>query len=120
MYILVTGATGFIGKKVVLQLAKRNINIIAADIDLGKNKDNLIKEYQANNFDIKNLTFEKLDITIQENIDTIFNKYNFDSVIHLAYGIGMICENNPLLASKINITGTTSIFEKIAQYKLED
>jgi nucleoside-diphosphate-sugar epimerase len=118
MTILVTGATGFIGRKVVLQLAKRNINIVGADIDLGENKDKLIQEYQINNFDIENLTFERLDITNQENIDIIFKKYNFDAIIHLAYGIGMICENNPLLASKINITGTTSIFEKVVQYKI--
>ena len=118
MTILVTGATGFIGKHVVLQLAKRNINIIAADIDLGKNKDKLINEYKKNDFDIKKLTFEKLDITNQKNIDLIFEKYNFDSIIHLAYGIGMVCENNPLLASKINIIGTTSIFEKVAQYNI--
>ena len=118
MTILVTGATGFIGRKVVLQLAKRNINIVGADIDLGEKKDKLIQEYQINNFDIENLTFERLDITNQENIDIIFKKYNFDAIIHLAYGIGMICENNPLLASKINITGTTSIFEKVVQYKI--
>jgi nucleoside-diphosphate-sugar epimerase len=118
MTILVTGATGFIGRKVVIQLAKRTINVVAADIDLGENKDKLIQEYQINNFDIGNLTFERLDITNQKNIDIIFKKYNFDAIIHLAYGIGMICENKPLLASKINITGTTSIFEKVAQYKI--
>ena len=118
MTILVTGATGFIGRKVVLQLAKRNINIVGADINLGENKDKLIQEYQINNFDIENLTFERLDITNQENIDIIFKKHNFDAIIHLAYGVGMICENNPLLASKINITGTTSIFEKVVQYKI--
>ena len=42
MTILVTGATGFIGKKVVLQLAKRNIQIVAADLDLGENKNKLL------------------------------------------------------------------------------
>ena len=41
-----------------------------------------------------------------------------DSVINLAYGIGTICEENPLLASKINIVGTTSIFEMIVKYKI--
>jgi len=30
----------------------------------------------------------------------------------------MICEDNPLLASKINIVGTTSIFEMIVKYKI--
>jgi len=118
MKILVTGATGFIGKKVVLQLAKRKLDIVAADLDLGKNKDKLIKQYQNNNFDKKKLFFEKLDITKQNEIDSLFNKYSFDAIIHLAYGIGMICENNPVLASKINIVGTASIFEKLIEKKI--
>ena len=44
MTILVTGATGYIGSRVVLQLAKRNLEIIAADLDMGKNKDKLGKK----------------------------------------------------------------------------
>ena len=43
MTILVTGATGFIGKKVVLKLAEKNIDIVAADIDLGTNKEVLLE-----------------------------------------------------------------------------
>ena len=119
MTILVTGATGFIGKKVVLQLAKKNLDIVAADLDLGENKDKLIKEYENSNYDKKKLIFEKLDITQQNNIDSLFNKYSFNAVIHLAYGIGIICENNPVLASKINIVGTASIFEKLIEKKIK-
>ena len=62
--------------------------------------------------------FEKLDITNYEQIENIFKNNNIDSVINLAYGIGGICEENPLLASKINIVGTTSIFEMIVKYKI--
>ena len=49
MTILVTGATGYIGSRVVLQLAKRNLEIVAADLDMGKNKDKLEEKYIANN-----------------------------------------------------------------------
>ena len=118
MNILVTGGTGFIGRKVVLQLAKRNVKIVVADINLNNNKTELIKDYLSFGFDIKNLFFEQLDLTNIENIDNLFNKYTFDAVIHLAYGIGKICEDNPVLASKINIVGTTCIFEKIMKYKI--
>ncbi len=36
MSVLVTGGLGFIGSKVVLQLLKRNISVIVADIDIEK------------------------------------------------------------------------------------
>ena len=118
MTILVTGATGYIGSRVVLQLAKRNLEIVAADLDMGKNKDKLKEKYTSEGNDLNLLKFEKIDITNFQNIELIFEKYKFDSVINLAYGIGMICEDNPLLASKINIVGTTSIFEMIVKYKI--
>tara|TARA_B100001123_G_C15076961_1_gene934071 strand:+ start:48 stop:1016 length:969 start_codon:yes stop_codon:yes gene_type:complete len=118
MTILITGATGYIGSRVVLQLAKRKIDIIAADLDMGKNKDKLLKKINDENIDLKYIKFEKIDLTDSESIESIFKKYPFDGVINLAYGIGIICEDNPLLASKINIVGTTSIFEMIVKYKI--
>ncbi|MDC0232794.1 NAD(P)-dependent oxidoreductase [Pelagibacteraceae bacterium] len=118
MTILVTGGLGFIGSKVVLQLLKRNINVIAADIDIEKNKNKLKKNINELFLDDTLVRFEKLDITNYEQIENIFKNNNIDSVINLAYGIGTICEENPLLASKINIVGTTSIFEMIVKYKI--
>ena len=118
MTVLVTGATGFIGSRVVLNLGKRQLPIVAADLDLGQNKSNLENKYINLGFDKNLLTFEKLDISDQDNVENLFSKYSFDSIINLAYGIGTICEENPLLASKINIVGTTSIFEMIVKHKI--
>ena len=39
MSILVTGGLGFIGARVVLQLLKRDISVIVADLDIEKNKE---------------------------------------------------------------------------------
>ena len=51
------------------------------------------------------------EMTIEEKTEIIRNYYK-------QYDIGMICENDPLLASKINIVGTTSIFEMVVKYKI--
>ena len=118
MTVLVTGGLGFIGAKVVLQLLKRDIPVIVADLDIEKNKGRLEKNIKRIGKDEKLVNFLKLDITDFENIESIFKNNKLDSVINLAYGIGTICEENPLLASKINIVGTTSIFEMIVKYKI--
>jgi len=62
MTVLVTGATGFIGSRVVLNLGKRNLRIVVADLDLGQNKSNLENKYFNLGFEKKLLTFEKIEI----------------------------------------------------------
>ena len=62
MTILVTGATGYIGSRVVIQLAQRNLEIVAADLDMGKNKDKLKEKYIAAGHDLDLLKFEKLEL----------------------------------------------------------
>ena len=118
MNVLVTGGLGFIGSKVVLQLLKRDISVIIADVDIQKNRSKLENNINKIGKDKNLIKYEQLDITNYQNVEKIFQDYNLDSVIHLAYGIGTICEENPLLASKINIVGTTTIFEKIVKYKI--
>ena len=118
MIILVTGGLGFIGSKVVLQLLKRDIDVLVTDLDIVKNKDKLESNILKIGKNKNKVKYQKLDITNYKEIESIFQNNKIDSVINLAYGIGTICEENPLLASKINIVGTTSIFEMIVKYKI--
>ena len=118
MTVLVTGGLGFIGSKVVLQLLKKNIDVLVTDLDIEKNKNKLENNILKIGKDKNTVTYQKLDITYHNQIENIFQNNKIDSVINLAYGIGTICEENPLLASKINIVGTTSIFEMIVKYKI--
>ncbi len=118
MTILVTGGLGFIGSKVVIQLLKRGIPTIVTDLNIEKNKYRFEKNLKKLNLDKSIISYQNLDITNFDNLEQIFRLNTIDAVINLAYGIGMICEENPLLASKINIVGTTSIFEMIVKYKI--
>ena len=118
MTVLVTGGLGFIGSKVVLQLLKKDIDVLVTDLDIVKNKDKLERNILKIGKNKDKVKYQKLDITNYKEIENIFQNNKIDSVINLAYGIGTICEENPLLASKINIVGTTSIFEMIVKYKI--
>ena len=118
MTVLVTGGLGFIGSKVVLQLLKKDIDVLVTDLDIVKNKDKLESNILKIGKNRDKVKYQKLDITNYKEIENIFQNNKIDSVINLAYGIGTICEENPLLASKINIVGTTSIFEMIVKYKI--
>lgn len=118
MSVLVTGGLGFIGSKVVLQLLKRDISVIIADLDIDKNRSRLEQNINKIGKDKNLIQYEKLDVTNYQNVEKIFQDYNLDSVINLAYGIGSVCEENPLLASRINIVGTTTIFEMIVKYQI--
>jgi len=118
MTVLVTGGLGFIGSKVVLQLLERDIDVLITDLDIEKNINKLKKNILKIGKDKDKIKYQKLDITDHQQIENIFQNNKIDSVINLAYGIGSICEENPLLASKINIVGTTSMFDMIVKYKI--
>ena len=118
MTILVTGGLGFIGSKVVVQLLKRDIDVLVTDLNIEKNKDKLENNILKIGKKKDKVKYQKLDITDHKQIENVFQNNKIDSVINLAYGIGTICEENPLLASKINIVGTTSMFEMVVKYKI--
>ncbi len=80
--ILITGGAGFIGSHVVRLFVNKYPNYQIFNLDKLTYAGNL-----ANITDIEgkpNYTFLKGDITDQVYIDSIFDKYHFDGVIHLA------------------------------------
>ena len=61
MSVLVTGGLGFIGAKVVIQLLKRDIPVIIADLDIEKNKNKLEKNISKIGKDKKLVSYQVKD-----------------------------------------------------------
>ena len=103
--ILITGGAGFIGSHVVRRFVKKYSDYHIYNLDLLTYAGNLenLKDIEIS----ENYTFIKGDITDHEFIKKIFEKYKFDSVIHLAAESHVDRSiSDPLLFAKTNILGT--------------
>ncbi|MBN1252907.1 MAG: dTDP-glucose 4,6-dehydratase [Bacteroidales bacterium] len=80
--ILITGGAGFIGSHVIRNFIKKYPNYLIVNFDkltYAGNLENLVDIEAADNYD-----FIKGDITDINLVKKVFEKYKFDSVIHLA------------------------------------
>jgi nucleoside-diphosphate-sugar epimerase len=103
--VLVTGANGFIGKSVIAILAE-HCDIIALDISPA--------------FPVKrsNLTYVQCDILDLPRLEKVFAQYGITTVIHLASLLNSKSNQDPGLATKINILGSLHLLELSAKYKV--
>ncbi len=122
--ILITGAAGFIGYNLIESMIHGNDEIVGVD-NLKKNHDYLIKlnrlkqlniehkELEINNLvKVGNFTFVKLDLLEKQKLESLFSKYKFDLVIHLAAQTGVRQSvSNPQEYFDNNITAFNNLLE---------
>ena len=103
--VLITGGAGFIGSHVVRLFVNKYPDYHIYNLDAltyAGNLENLTDIENAPNY-----TFIKGDITDEKFINTIFETYKFDSVIHLAAESHVDRSiKNPLAFVKTNVIGT--------------
>ena len=108
--ILVTGGAGFIGSHVVRRMLNLYPEVKITNLDILTYASNLTllddcKEYS-------NYQFVKEDINNFKALQSLFTKYDFDAVIHLASETHVDNSiKNPFLFSKTNIQGTLNLLE---------
>lgn len=133
--ILITGAAGFIGFHLLKRLSEYGHTILGIDNindyydlqlkfdrleELGFNKKDasvFFKKVQSKKY--KNLSFLKIDISDNENIDKLFHNENFDVVCNLAAQAGVRYSiENPKAYTQSNISGFLNILEGCRNHKV--
>ncbi|MDC3131842.1 NAD(P)-dependent oxidoreductase [Pelagibacteraceae bacterium] len=119
MSFLVTGGTGFIGKRVVAQLLSRNIQVVATDINIDKEQDDFQKYLNSKNISSKGLELRELDISSKDNLKKIFEDNKFTNIIACGYQMSNLIDKNPIKGSEVNIVGMTNLFQSVLDYKID-
>ncbi len=126
--ILVTGAAGFIGANLVMQLLKECQGVQVVGIDnVNDYYDVALKEYRLEEIEKvlqkgseNQWHFVKGNIADKELIQQMFQKYGFDIVVNLAAQAGVRYSiTNPDVYMESNIMGFYNIIEACRQYPVE-
>ena len=107
MKVLITGVNGFLGHYIVEQLLNSRHDVIAT----GKGINRLSCSSQG-------FVYEEMDFTNEGAVNEVFKKYEPAYIIHAgAVSKPDECEQNKLLADKINIDGTAILLNAAKQYR---
>jgi len=108
MKILVTGAAGFIGSKLMYELKKRGDEVVGVD-NFNDYYDVRMKEARVKEF---GLEVRHLDIADKESVDALFAAEKFDKVMNLAAQAGVRYSiTNPYSYLQSNLVGFLNILE---------
>jgi len=106
--VIVTGAGGFIGKFLVEGLIERGGYRVIA---LGRGPSPFS--------DHSGITYYQVDITHTLALNRIFNKHRPQAVFHLAALLADTCEEDPVMATNVNIVATQALLELSTHYGVD-
>ena len=112
MKLLVTGAAGFIGMHACLRLLERGHEVFGID-NLNAYYDPALKHARLRQLQGNpGFAFEKLDITDEPAMRSVFETRRFDAVLHLAAQAGVRYSlENPMAYVSSNVAGFLNILE---------
>lgn len=112
--ILVTGGAGYIGSHTIIELLKKNNEIIILD-NFSNSEKYILKNISA--ISSKPYIFENVDVSDLHALDNLFKKYEIHAVIHFAaYKSVGESVKNPLAYYSNNIGGLVSLLKCCEKY----
>lgn len=115
---MITGGAGFIGSHVARLFVNKYPSYLIVNVDAltyAGNMENL-KDVESK----PNYAFERADITNEQEIETLFEKYDFDGVIHLAAESHVDRSIlDPLAFVKTNVLGTAILLNTCRKHWLQ-
>ncbi|MFA0116647.1 NAD-dependent epimerase [Vibrio breoganii] len=119
MKYLVTGAAGFIGSAVIEQLTAKGHQVVGVD-NLNDYYDVSLKEARLARIQHANFTLVELDIADRDGVASLFEKEQFEQVIHLAAQAGVRYSiENPHAYADSNLVGHLNILEGCRHNKVQ-
>ena len=113
MKILVTGAAGFIGSKLMWALRERGDEVVGID-NFNDYYDIRLKEGRCKAF---GLDVVKMDLADKASLDALFEQERFDKVVNLAAQAGVRYSiTNPYAYLQSNLVGFLNILEACRNY----
>src|SRR6185295_11258678 len=103
MAILVTGATGYIGRFLINELVEQGHEVVA--VDLNEPPKGLPPELPAG------ITLQRGDVTDKAAMIELAKQQPLSAIIHLAGLVTMACEQNPDAAMRVNLGGTHNLLD---------
>ena len=115
--ILVTGGTGFIGSHTILELLTAGYTVVAMD-NLSNSKKTSLERVET--LTGKRVSFHKVDLLDKPGLEDLFNRYDFDAVIHFA-GLKAVGESveKPLSYYSNNVAGTVNLCQVMADHNVK-
>ena len=114
--ILVTGGLGFIGSNFLNSYVPNNLDKNIINIDSESYASSF--ESTKNLINYSNYKYLNIDITNQSDINSLFNSYEFDIIIHFAAESHVDNSiKDPLSFAKSNIIGTLNLLQAFNNYK---